>query len=308
MGIQGKKFLFGAFLGIGMLLGIIRFLPDGRLHVVFCDVGQGDAIYIRFPNNADMLVDGGPDNKVLTCLGRHMPFYDRTLDLVFMTHPQKDHLQGLIEVLRRYEIKNFLTIPLANTTESYHSLVRLLRTKALSMRYPNTGDRLKVGEADISVLWPEKNWLAEELKINPQLLANKTTGPNVLGFATDRDLNLFCLYLHLQYGEFDLLLTGDGDQNTQMQMTKLGLDKLLAQATEVLKVPHHGSRTGMTEEFLNRVRPQLSIIEVGKNSYGHPNPGTVKSLESWGKVLRTDTSGDIEIIATKNSWETITQR
>src|SRR3972149_6329793 len=103
-----KYFLFGFLIGFILLTSYFFSLPDGKLHIIFCDVGQGDAAYIRTPNNQDMLIDGGPDDKVLSCLGRHMPFYDRTIDVVVLTHPQKDHLQGLISVVERYTVKYFV--------------------------------------------------------------------------------------------------------------------------------------------------------------------------------------------------------
>src|SRR3989344_3949853 len=111
MKLSARVTLFLIFLGVGLGGAFWLSLPDGRLHLVFCNVGQGDAIFIHFPNGADMLVDGGPDNKVLNCLGRHMPFYDRTINILVLTHPQKDHFGGLITVLDRYAVSNYITVP-----------------------------------------------------------------------------------------------------------------------------------------------------------------------------------------------------
>lgn len=304
LNISPKHLLFGAFVGLGLLLAVLRFLPDGKLHVVFCDVGQGDAIYIRMPNSADMLVDGGPNDQVLTCLGKYMPFYDRTIDLVVLTHPQKDHLQGLLSVLDRYEVKNFVTIPVGHTTEGYKMLTTKLKkqlsTGKISVKYIMTGDMIRFGEVHVHTVWPEKNWLIKSLDLNPQ--QNESSANNqVIGFLSDKDLNSYSLYLHLKFAEFDLLLTGDGDRQTQMAMEEVKLMSTLAQV-EVLKVPHHGSRTGMTEKFLDTIQPQLSIIQVGKNSYGHPTEYTLNQLKRWGRVLRTDLDGDIEVAADGYRW------
>ena len=124
----------------------------------------------------------------------------------------------------------------------------------------------------------------------------------VLGVSTDRDLNLFSLYLHLNYGQFDLLLTGDGDSPVQSLIWQLGLETRLPRNLEVLKVPHHGSKTGMTDEFINLLRPKLSVIEVGKNNYGHPNQEIISKLKRWGKVMRSDKEGDIEVVSDGESW------
>ncbi len=108
MKMRVKYFLVGAFIVLGLLIGVLTSLPDGKLHLVFCDVGQGDAIYIKTPKGSDILVDGGPNEKVLDCLGRHLPFYDRDIELVVLTHPHADHFTGLISVLERYSVKKIV--------------------------------------------------------------------------------------------------------------------------------------------------------------------------------------------------------
>ncbi|EKD55996.1 MAG: hypothetical protein ACD_58C00320G0002 [uncultured bacterium] len=305
MKISKKYFVFGAFIGIGLLIGVVRFLPDGKLHVIFCDVGQGDATLLRMPNQAYMLVDGGPDDKVLGCLGRHLPFYARKLEIVAMTHPQKDHFGGLVSVLKRYQIGYFVTVPLKNSTTSFEQLTKTLETQKIPIKYLSTGNKLKFGNVQMDTIWPEEKWLVESLSLTPNQISQLNIGQNggqILGFATSKDLNLFSLYLHLKYGQFDLLLTGDGDSPVQSLIWQLGLESRLPQDLEVLKVPHHGSKTGMTDEFINFTRPKLSVIEVGKNNYGHPNPDTVTKLKQWGQVLRTDQGGDIEVIIDGRNW------
>src|SRR3989338_10871213 len=103
-----KNYIISLFIGIILLFSYIFSLSDNKLHLIFCDVGQGDAIYIRMPDNSDLLIDGGPNDKVLSCLGKHMPFYDRTIDVVVLSHPQTDHLQGLISVIDRYNVGYFI--------------------------------------------------------------------------------------------------------------------------------------------------------------------------------------------------------
>jgi competence protein ComEC len=108
---------------------------------------------------------------------------------------------------------------------------------------------------------------------------------------------LYSLYLHLQFKEFDLLLTGDGDSQVQRLLVDEGLWERLPRSVEVLKVPHHGSATGMIEQFVERVKPKISVIQVGKNSYGHPGDEIIKSLSNYGAVYRNDLNGVVEVIS-----------
>lgn len=302
---QPKFILFGVFILLGLAIGVIRYWPDGKLHIVFCDVGQGDAVYIKMPNQADILVDGGPNDRVLSCLGKFMPFYDRKLEVVVMSHPQKDHFQGLISVFKRYQVDTLVTIPLGNDTDSFKELITAIKMNHTPVRYFTTGDRLEIGEVSLETLWPEKNWLTLNISLDEKFtsdLSKTHLDGQFLGFTTTKDLNLFCLYLHLTYGQFDLFLTGDGDSGTQAQMAALNIFDLIPENLELLKVPHHGSRTGMNEDFIERVRPKISVITVGKNNYGHPNQHVIEKLGKWGKVLRTDLNGDIEIIVDKDKY------
>src|SRR3989344_9140986 len=161
--LSKKYFLIGAFFGLILLIVYIISQPDGKLHVVFCDVGQGDSAYLKMPNGADVLIDGGPDDKVLSCLGRHMPFYDRTIDVVILSHPQKDHLQGLISVIDRYNVGYFIIGVEGNDTEGYKKLIQTIKKKNIKIKNLYTGDSLSLGKVNFSVLWPERKWVASQL-------------------------------------------------------------------------------------------------------------------------------------------------
>lgn len=262
-------------------------------------MGQGDAIYMRTPEGVDMLIDGGPNRKVLDCLGRHMPFYDRTIDLVFLTHPQKDHFQGLISVLNRYQVKYFVTVPIINDTDSFKELVEVISKKGVPVKSLFTGDEIHSGKVIIHIVWPQRIWLENQLEApfsDAAPFVKTKTGNSV-------DLNTYSLYLHIQLGEFDMLLTGDGDILTQKLIGERTLMDFVPSEIEVLKVPHHGSRTGILPEFVEHLQPHVSVIEVGKNSYGHPNHEVIKLLSRWGTVLRTDLNGDIEVTTDGSSYQ-----
>ena len=294
-----KYFIIGALSGFILLLVYIISRPDGKLHIAFCDVGQGDAAYLRMPNGSDMLIDGGPNDKVLGCLGKNMPFYDHEIDIVVLSHPQKDHLQGLISVLERYEVKNFIINAAGNESDGYKKLVTLINNKKIPYRNLYTGDYIRIGGVRFDVLWPEKSWLGLKFQ-NPTDKIQIEEGKAVLGMSTDTDLNDFSYYLHLKYGEFDALFTGDGDKRVQPEiMTTAVLGDI-----EVLKFPHHGSKNGVTGEFLDKVKPEAAVISVGKNPWGHPTVEALKLLTERGiNVYRTDTDGEIDIDSDGRDWQ-----
>lgn len=266
-------FVGGITTGLILIFNFLTSLPDGKLHIIFCDVGQGDAAYIRFPDGRDMLVDGGPNNKVLGCLGRYMPFWDRALDIVMLTHPEKDHLQGLLGVLERYRVDHLVRSNIVSTTEGYKKFIELIKTKHIRENVVTYGERVSVGSALLAVVGPV----------------------DVLGTTTGH-VNEYSVVFWLRYGEFDALFTGDATMSEPF-------GTLANDHVEVLKVPHHGSKTGVSLSFLDWLKPQLSIISVGNNSYGHPTKELLTMLAVVkSQVLRTDQEGDIEIVSDGTHW------
>jgi competence protein ComEC len=296
--------LTGIFTGIVLLYSFFTTLPDGKLHIVFCDVGQGDATYVQFADGRDMLVDGGPNDNVLSCLGRHMPFWDKTINLVVLTHPQKDHAGGLASVLERYNVEYFLKSDVESDIESYTKLKDLLSTKNTQVKLVDQGQTITIGATSLLALWPSKSQIAlgARLKRLSEQLAQ------VKGASTDVELNDYSVVLWLRYGAFDAILPGDADSHVQPE---IAIKQLAVDEVEVLKVPHHGSKTAMTDEFIDTIfsfaRPglaKLAVISVGKNSYGHPAEETITMLEHTGaRVIRTDQQGDIEVISDGKNWE-----
>lgn len=303
--MRSKLFILGTFIILGLLFSFWTTFPDGKLHVVFCDVGQGDGIYIKAPNGVDILVDAGPNNKVLDCLNQEMPFYDRVLEVLILTHPQKDHLGGFVEVIKRYKVEHFITIPVSHKLEAYEEIVRLIEAKEIPTTYLTKGEALIIGEVNLTALWPSKNWLKEVFDHDSGLISlieNDTREPNLKGLSTDLDLNAFSLYIHLNYNKFDLLLTGDGDQGAQELFQKYEIS--LPSNIEVLKVPHHGSKTGILDSILSQLSPELSVIQVSKtNSYGHPNKDLIANLDHYGEVRRNDLDGKVELVSDGVKWE-----
>ncbi len=251
-------------------------LPDGKLHVYFLDVGQGDAILVVTPAGGKVVVDGGPSPGAMTAhLGRRMPFYDRTLDLVVLTHPHDDHLVGLIECLERYGVGQVLDPGIAVATPNYIRWQELLgakRTPAYS------GRRGAIQPVDLGY-----GVTLTLLHPPPALLAG-----------TASDVNNNSVVLHLAWGRVSFLLPGDIEEE--------GEDVLLRShpslQSTVLKVPHHGSQTSLSAAFLAAIRPQVAIISCGAdNEFGHPHASTLDRLAAAGcTILRTDQNGTVEVV------------
>lgn len=241
-------------------------LPDGRLHVYFLDVGQGDAIFIRAPDGRQILVDGGPSPAALLDeLGNLMPFWDRTLDMVVLTHPDADHMNGLLPLFERYRIATVLdTVQDGGEAPAWSAALAAHRGQRITAR---RGMQLALGDLQMTVLHPAEPLLP------------------------DMSDNAASLVLRLDYGETSLLLMGDAEQATEEALLAAG-QPLQA---DVLKVAHHGSGGATSAAFLAAVQPQLAVIQVGAdNRFGHPHPDTLARLAP-AQVLRTDQDGRIEI-------------
>jgi len=271
---------------------VVLAYPDDQLHLVFCDVGQGDAILISRKFD-QVLIDGGPDESVLACLSEHMPFWDKTIEVVALTHPQADHLTGLISVLERYEVIHFFFPPAGNKSAGYSKLIQLVESnQSLKVQNIYSGDKIKIGDLILETVWPQKEWALAQL--DP-----RHPDGAILGASTSRNLNDFSLIFHLQFGEFDALLAGDADSKIQDEiMTEVNIPHV-----EVIKIPHHGSKYSMIDEFLGVVKPDLAIMSVGRNSFGHPTKELFDQLENFNvDFLRTDQEGSIEIVSNGEKW------
>jgi competence protein ComEC len=281
---SSNAFLAGmAAIAVLVFLAAIQ-MPDGRLHVVFLDVGQGDAIFITTPSGKQVLVDGGPSPSKLTeALGRYMPFWDRSLDVVVMTHADVDHITGLAEMLARYRLSLWLDNGQPGDGAVYATCQRLLQANSVHQVSVRAGDRLDLGSGiRFEVLHPPADL--------PAGLA-----------ADDNDTSLV---LRLVWREASFLLASD--VSTRAEHLIQQSDQLLA--ADVLKVAHHGSEGSSSAEFLTAVNPSYAVISVGAdNPFGHPGQAI---LERLGNVtlLRTDQQGTVELITDGHRLWVRTQR
>jgi competence protein ComEC len=246
------------------------FGSGGHLTLTVLDVGQGDAMLLETPAGQRVLIDGGPSGEALTAaLGRELPFWGRSLDLVVLTHPDGDHVAGLIEALDRYDARRVLATPAIAESAAYREWREAVRREGAPYSEGRPGERIDLGGgAVLRVLGPSDETLAS-------------------GNANDASL-----VLHVSMGSVSFLLTGDIEAGGEEALLASGAD-LRAQ---VLKVAHHGSATSSSSAFLRAVAPSVAVISVGEgNTFGHPSPEVVDRLADSAAVLRTDQHGDIEL-------------
>lgn len=280
---------------IGVVVSVVLQWPDSGLRMIACDVGQGDAILLTQGFN-QVLVDGGPSGqKVLSCLRRHIPFWDRRIELIVMTHSDKDHMNGLSDVLKRYELIHFVTGDGINMTDGFDRLIEIVRDEDVHVLGVEQGDILRVGGLrgiGMRVLWPS-NINREKLAVfhNNSISSN---GSQILGVsARGDDVNERSVVLEVEWKGYKILLAGDSGDQTEKSLMSLGL----VGNVDVVKVGHHGSKFSSSQEFLNILNPKVAVVSVGKNSYGHPTREVLDRLKNVGaEIRRTDEEGDVVIV------------
>ena len=300
---SGKKKLIIKIIGIiGVLFILTLFISlivseKKQLEVVFFDIGQGSSIFIETPQRFQILIDGGPDKfLILEHLSQEMPFWDRSIDMIIITHSNADHLTGLIEILERYKIDRIVWTGMEADTLTHQELKRQLiiaEKRGTEIIVVQFGQKIKIDNGEIY------------LKILNPLTNMNTKNPN--------NQNNDSIVARLAYGEVSFLFTADIERKRELLLiAKQKEQKSLGQellVVDVLKIPHHGSKTSSSLEFLQTVDPSTAIIQVGKdNRFNHPHQETLERIEKEEiKVFRTDFNGTIKIISDGKSYQIITE-
>ena len=247
--------------------------PNKNAEIYFFDIGQGDSEMIILPGNIKVLIDGGPDKKILSELASVLNPTDKYIDLIVLSHPQMDHFAGLIDVLKRYKVGAFIYNGREGEAGAFQDLKKVLKENSALKIILAQGDKIKYQENIFDVISPSKEFLAS------------------------KELNDTTLVLKLSINNFRALFTGDIGENIEKYLIdnfNIGID--------VLKVGHHGSKFSSSAGFLNEAKPKMSVIEVGKNSYGHPTAQALARLaDASSKIFRTDLDGAVKLVINSNS-------
>lgn len=268
--VQAHWWILGVLCAVVVLIWYAVAAEDraGKLTVAFLDVGQGDAIFIESPTGTQVLIDGGPDRSVLRQLGSMMPFYDRTIDMLIVSNPDKDHFAGFLDVLRSYKVAAVMEPGTIGASAEYQvfgdEVVREQARTLLARR----GQVIDLGGgATLEILFPDRD---------------------IAGV----DTNTGSVVAKLTYGNTSFLLTGDTTSSVEEYVAQLDGKQL---DVDVLKVGHHGSRTSTSDALVGLASPAYAVISAGKNNrYGHPHQEVLDRLARFGvETLRTDLRGTI---------------
>lgn len=269
-----RKQLSIVLAGIGLLaVGVIAALFMSRnqqrstLRIAFLDVGQGDAVFIETPTGNQILIDGGVDSSVLAELGRVMAPGDHRIDMVIATHPDADHIGGLVDVLNRYEVDTYIESGATANTAVFKELHSAVMNVAHSTT-ASIGDRI----------------------VSDDGVALDMLAP--YGIDDGDDTNGRSIVARLSYGTLSVMLTGDAPKEVEEDLTRWYGSQL---ESEILKAGHHGSKTSTDAKFVTALHPLIGIISAGKdNRYGHPNKETIDTLgKAHVSILGTYAEGTI---------------
>ncbi len=247
-----------------------------NLKVDFLNVGQGDSAFIETPEGHQILIDGGPSSALLAKLSVNMPVWDKTIDLVILTHPESDHMQGLLFALQKYKVGYILWSGIKKSAPEYTMWLKVLdeqKKMGAKILIAQAGQEIKAGNVLINTMYPLKSMEGQEMKSSS---------------------NDSCVVAKIIYGKDSFLFTGDIDTKAEKQLVNSG-ENILA---TVLKVAHHGSKYSTSDLFLENVKPAFAVVDVGKNSYGHPTPEALNRLANFGiNIFRTDKNGDVVFVS-----------
>jgi competence protein ComEC len=242
-----------------------------KLTFAMLDVGQGDALFIESPTGVQILIDAGSGKKVISQLSKVMPLFDRSLDAVFITHPDQDHIGGFTDVLKNYSVGAVFESGVSGSSKTFQNLKTEIENKKIPDILARRGTRLDIGGgAFIDILFPDRD-------------------------VSTWETNEGSIVAKLSYGNNSIMLTGDAPIKTEKIILSENSDEVLH--SEFLKVGHHGSRTSTSLDFLKAISPKYSLISVGlDNKYGHPHKEVLDFFNNLGiKIFRTDESGLIKI-------------
>jgi competence protein ComEC len=263
-----QSVLVGLAFSVVALCFLIAQLPDEKFHIYFFDVDQGDATFVKTPDGHQILIDGGPKNYVIEELGKVMPFFDKTIDLVVLTHPHADHIDGLVEVLKRFEVRAVLMTGVYDGNSTYLEFLRVLEEDGIRVFFGE--ENFLFGEVGLGVLYPLESFYGKSFD----------------------NINNSSLVVQISYKDLDVLVTGDLEVEGEREILDL-------EDVDILQAGHHGSKTASSLGFLAKTSPEIVVISCGEdNKFGHPHIEALENMEMAGveEILRTDIEGTVEFV------------
>lgn len=265
-------FIILAFFSARSISVFLSPLLAKKTEVSFLDVGQGDAMLIESKYGQEILIDGGANDSVLQRLDEEMPWFDREIDLIILTHPHEDHIVGQIGVLRERFVKKAVYTGVNFPSSAYEAWKREIAGRGVELLLADRKRKIILGDDSyLEMIYPDKSLADEKMK----------------------NVNNSSIVVRFVEGDASFLFVGDIEKEVE--------NKLLAEeadlAADVLKIGHQGSDTSSSEEFLAKVKPKHAVIEVGENKFGHPSPRVLNRLTRAGiNIHRTDLSGTISFV------------
>lgn len=310
---------------IFLLWQLILHWPNEFLKVVLCDVGQGDAILLSY-GSTQLLIDTGPDESVLTCLDKQLPFWDKKIDVLVLTHFDDDHIGGFAQLTELYQIA-YLFLPLTEYKDSevfleLKSKIIALQESGTIVKEPFLGQQIAFSKIShgyqakynsinnsllLSFLTPfeftqeEFNSLEEATLFLWQKPENNLSAQNLENLAYKNSDNNGSIAIFAQFGEVKLLLLGDLESTREVALLSNGL----ITEVDIQKVGHHGSNSSSSQEFLSKTRPEIALISCGlNNQFHHPNEDVLsRFLSINSQILRSDQLGTIVLLSDgHNFW------
>lgn len=255
-----------------------------KLEVSFLDIGQGDAILITTPSGKQMLIDGGATHKVLEELTHHISYFDRTIDVMVATHPDADHVTGLIPVLEKFRVDTIVLSPSTGHTGIYDDVKKHVEEEGADVHIGARGDVVDFGDGVIArILYPSKNYVEKK-----------------------DDTNDASVSMVITYRDESFLVTGDLPTTEEGELIRAGLQRHIT----VYKAGHHGSKFSSGQQLLSYIKPEYTVISAGKeNKYGHPNPEAIERLQKYSKeILSTIEKGAITFVTDGKSMEVVADK
>ena len=270
--------MYGALLLAAFIL-LLEIIPQPLDKVAVLDVGQGDAILLQ-SGTAQVLIDGGQGRVVLERLAQEMPWFDRTIEVVMVTHPQRDHMEGLLHVLEAYDVGLVVLPDAAHSSQLQEAWLTMIGERGVAYRFARAGQQLTVGDAELTILNPLDS---------DEAMA-----------ATASDLNNASIVVKASWPDLSFLLTGDAESRVErLLLTAWPGGELQA---DILKVGHHGSKSSTSPEFLAAVQPSAAIVSAGlDNRFDHPHQEILDRLASL-PIWRTDRDGTVSIVRAGDDW------